>query len=282
MRTTRLFGLNIIADSSANLLAQLEQQLATRTKRPCQLIYTPNPEQVVLAQQQPAFARILARADYLLPDGVGLVWAARLLRVFGKTKTTIPARIAGVELVAALLAAAHAQHLPVLIIGGRAYATERSPVSAWRYAAERSDAERSTVSAWRYTGSAKRYAADHPNLHWLEAFADKTRVTLSEEQALAEKILRLRPAIVFVALGAPEQEAWLAEHRQLLTQAGTKLGMAVGGSFDFIFGKVTRAPQLLQALGFEWLWRLCVQPWRWRRQLALLRFMGLLLREIRS
>lgn len=270
MRTTRLFGLNIIADSSTNLLTQLEQQLATRTKRPCQLIYTPNPEQVVLAQQQPAFARMLARADYLLPDGVGLVWAARLLHLFGKTQASIPARIAGVELVAALLAAAHAQHLPVLIIGGRAYATERSPVSAWRCATERSPV------------SAQRCATDHPNLHWLEAFADKTRVTLSEERALAEKILRLRPAIVFVALGAPEQEVWLAEHRQLLTQAGTKLGMAVGGSFDFIFGKVARAPQLLQTLGLEWLWRLCVQPWRWRRQLALLRFMGLLLREIRS
>lgn len=246
MRTTRLFGLNIIADSSENLLFKLQQQMIASSKCSCQLIYTPNPEQVVLAQRSPDFRCVLAQADYLLPDGIGLVWASRLLRLFGKSEAAIKERITGVEVVSELLQVAKRHKLLVLIIGGRSY-TE---------------------------------VADYDDLHWIEAFADKTKVTLSEEQAVAAKILQLRPDFIFVALGAPEQEFWLAEHRRLLDQAGVKLAMAVGGSFDFIFGKVARAPSALQHFGLEWLWRLCLQPWRWRRQLNLLRFISLLFREL--
>ena len=246
MRKSKLFNLSIVAENQASLLEELKALLLAKSAKRCALICTPNPEQIVLAKQNPIFAKMLAKADYLLPDGIGLVIASRLLRFFGKTNVSISERIAGVEVVSELLAVASAKQLPVLIIGGRSYAE----------------------------------VADYDNLHWIEAYRDKTKVLLNEEQALADKILSLKPKIVFVALGAPEQEAWLMEHRRLLDQAGVKLAMAVGGSFDFIFMKVARAPRALQTLGLEWLWRLIMQPWRWRRQLNLLRFIALTGRQI--
>ena len=82
--------------------------------------------------------------------------------------------------------------------------------------------------------------------------------------------------ILFVAFGAPKQEEWIYEHFEHLP---VKVTMGVGGAFDYISGNVRRAPFMARAVGFEWLFRLVVQPWRWRRQLALLKFIWLVFRE---
>lgn len=81
--------------------------------------------------------------------------------------------------------------------------------------------------------------------------------------------------ILFVAFGAPIQEEWMYEHIQ---KEDVFCAMGVGGSFDFITGRVSRAPEAVRRLGLEWLFRLLVQPWRWKRQLALLTFMGLVIK----
>lgn len=78
-----------------------------------------------------------------------------------------------------------------------------------------------------------------------------------------------------MALGAPDQEKWIIDHLQLLRDGQVKLAMAVGGSFDFILAKIPRAPQLIQRIGLECLYRLIKQPWRYRRQLRLLAFIKL-------
>jgi len=82
--------------------------------------------------------------------------------------------------------------------------------------------------------------------------------------------------ILFVAFGAPKQEMWMSEH---LDKLPVRVAIGVGGAFDYISGKVPRAPRLVQKLGFEWLFRLIRQPWRIKRQLALLEFIFLVLRE---
>lgn len=81
--------------------------------------------------------------------------------------------------------------------------------------------------------------------------------------------------ILFVAFGAPIQEEWMYEHIQ---KEDIFCAMGVGGSFDFISGRVSRAPEAMRRLGLEWLYRLLVQPWRWRRQLALLTFINLVVK----
>jgi N-acetylglucosaminyldiphosphoundecaprenol N-acetyl-beta-D-mannosaminyltransferase len=73
-------------------------------------------------------------------------------------------------------------------------------------------------------------------------------------------------------LGSPRQEYWLAEH---LRATGCGVGVGVGGSFDVIGGRIERAPSIVRKLGLEWLYRLVKEPWRWRRQLALPRFLWL-------
>ena len=82
--------------------------------------------------------------------------------------------------------------------------------------------------------------------------------------------------ILFVAYGVPKQEEWIYEH---LPSLPVKAAMGVGGAFDFISGAVPRAPFLIRFLGFEWLFRLIMQPWRFRRQLALLEFVFLVFKE---
>ena len=82
--------------------------------------------------------------------------------------------------------------------------------------------------------------------------------------------------MLFVAFGFPRQEEWIYEN---LDRLPVRCAMGVGGAFDYISGHVQRAPFLVRVLGFEWLYRLIKQPWRWRRQAALIEFVRLLLKE---
>lgn len=82
--------------------------------------------------------------------------------------------------------------------------------------------------------------------------------------------------LLFVAFGAPKQEKWIADN---LEKVPAKVMMGVGGAFDYLTGKVPRAPKWVRDLGFEWLFRLIVQPWRIRRQLSLLKYLILLMRD---
>lgn len=82
--------------------------------------------------------------------------------------------------------------------------------------------------------------------------------------------------ILFVAFGSPKQEIWIANKLETLP---AKVVVGVGGAFDFISGKVPRAPKVLRSLGLEWLFRLVIQPWRIKRQLSLLKFIFLVVGE---
>jgi N-acetylglucosaminyldiphosphoundecaprenol N-acetyl-beta-D-mannosaminyltransferase len=78
-----------------------------------------------------------------------------------------------------------------------------------------------------------------------------------------EKINLAKPEILLVGLGSPKQEKWIYENLSKLPSV--KLTIGVGGAFDFISGQIRRAPRILQAIGFEWFWRLTFQPWRVKR-----------------
>lgn len=93
---------------------------------------------------------------------------------------------------------------------------------------------------------------------------------------LKDQSSKLQIDLLFVAYGAPKQEEWIYNN---LKNLPVKAAMGVGGAFDYISGEVQRAPFAVRALGFEWLYRLIRQPWRWRRQLALLEFVRLVAKE---
>ncbi len=218
-----------------------------------QLVFTPNPEQLVQAQNDANFFANLQQADYLLPDGVGLVWALKYLSNQAAYKTLQPPqeRIAGVEVVEALLNLANTQDWKILLIGGKGYQAYL----------------------------AKQKFAWLKNFLWLEAYQQVKAPQVDEEAELVEKITDFKPDLVFVAFGAPDQEEWLIGHKEFLDKTKAKLAMAVGGSFDMILGKLGRAPLWMRKLNLEWLFRLIIQPWRLKRQLRLLKFLGLILQK---
>lgn len=216
---------------------------------------TPNPEQLVLANRDPEFTKTLHQFDYLLPDGIGIIWASKLLHAVDSNHPLLQERIAGVDVVEKLLAEAKKKSQKILIIGGRDYAGEILKLA---------DGVRLEIGK---------------DVQWVEGYRRAARPSQAEDRQLMAKISQLKPEIIFVAFGAPHQENWIIKHRQLLQSRGVRLAMAVGGSIDMLIGRTPRAPQSWQNLGLEWFWRLLQQPWRWRRQLALIEFTGLVIRE---
>lgn len=95
-------------------------------------------------------------------------------------------------------------------------------------------------------------------------------------QEYHESLKDKRTDILFVAFGSPKQEVWISKN---INNLNAKVVMGVGGAFDFITGKVPRAPKVLRDLGLEWLFRLIVQPWRIKRQIWLIIYIFLVLRE---
>jgi len=250
-----VFELLVFSKQKAQLLNDLKTELKSAKKT--RILFTPNPEQVVLASKNRAFKKYLQQADILIPDGVGLVYASKLLGFFGKAQA-LKERIPGVEVVEDLLRIAQEEKLKVMVIGGRGYDDLESG----------------------QTNISSKTEGQSVQIQWLEAYRDVAKIKKEEELELVKTIKKNKPDIVFVAFGAPFQEQWIIEHQELFNKIGVKLAMAVGGSFDFILGKVPRAPLLVRVLALEWLYRLIQEPWRWRRQLSLVEFIGLIFKEL--
>ncbi|MFN3763064.1 MAG: WecB/TagA/CpsF family glycosyltransferase [Anaerolineae bacterium] len=192
---------------------------------------TVNPEFVMAARRDPAFREVLERADLCLPDGVGITLAARYL---GRP---LRERVAGVDLVEALAARAAREGWRVFFLGAAPGVAERAAsVLAARYPG--------LTVAGTYAGSPRR----------------------EEEEEIVRRVRGAGADVLLVAYGAPAQDLWLARN---LARTGAKVGVGVGGAFDYIAGVVPRAPRWMRRVGLEWLYRLIRQPWRWRRQRVL-------------
>lgn len=107
----------------------------------------------------------------------------------------------------------------------------------------------------------------------------RLKVSYAQETWDQAKIKGKKIDVLFVAMGFPLQEEWIHKN---LDKIPVNVAMGVGGAFDFISGKTPRAPKPLRKLGFEWLFRLIIQPWRIKRQLALISFSFLTIKEMFS
>lgn len=204
-------------------------------------VCTTNPEFVVMAQHDELFWQILQRADLCIPDGVGLMWAANWL------KTPLPQRVTGSD--------------------GTVYIAEEGAKRGWKLfflgAAEGVAQQAAAVLSERYEG-----------LTVVGTYAGSP--SPEDEHALVEMVNASGADILLVAYGAPQQDKWIARN---LPRLNVSMAMGVGGSFDYIAGKVPRAPQRMRQLGLEWLYRLYKQPWRIKRMTRLPRFVvGVLVR----
>ena len=193
------------------------------------VVCTPNAEIAGRARRDTRLRDSIAGADLVLPDGDGVVLASRL------AGCPIPERRTGVALALALLAAAEERGLRLYLLGGRE--------ECLRAAAER----------------VKRA---YPHITLCGQHNGYFNMNDVENDALIEDIVRARPDITLVCMGAPRQEIWMAENRHRLPH-GVYGGF--GGVLDLLAGATHRAPQLWQRMRLEWLYRVLCQPGRIRR-----------------
>lgn len=204
-------------------------------------IVTVNPEFVVQARGDQDFRQVLNGADLAIADGVGLLLAARVL---GRP---LPGRVTGVELVERTAALAAEQGYTVYLLGAADGVAEAAAAVLRRR---------------------------HPRLQVVGVYAGSPHP--SHDLDIIQRVRAANPDILFVAYGAPAQDLWIRRNRAALD---VPVAVGVGGTFDYLSGRVPRAPGLVRRLGFEWLYRLVRQPWRWRRQLRLPLFVLLVLAE---
>lgn len=190
---------------------------------------TTNPEMVVAAQKDKHFLEILNKAGLSVPDGFGLILASRYLR------RPLLERITGVDLMLDICQIAEQKKYSIFLVAakeGLSKPEETAPALNKKF----------------------------PGLKIGGVILAEGE---SGERIIAE-INKARPDILFVSLrGIGRQEKFIAEN--LYKTPSVKIAMGVGGSFDFITGKIKRAPRSIRKIGLEWLWRLFMQPWRWKR-----------------
>lgn len=197
-------------------------------------VVTLNPEMVMAAQRDAALREAIVGADIVVADGAGVVWAARL------GGAALRGRVTGVDLLDSCAALAAKRGYRLFLLGaGEGVARQAAAQLEARYAGLR--------VAGTFGGSP----------------------AVAEQSDICARIRGAGADIVFVAYGAPAQERWIARARGDL---GAAVAIGVGGAFDFLAGRVPRAPLWMRRIGMEWLYRLWREPWRWRRMLALPRF----------
>lgn len=228
-----LLGVPIDALTEAEAVDWVARAIADGRPR---FVISVNPERIMHAGRDPAFAAVLRRADLALADGVGVLWAARRLG------HALPGRVAGVDFVKALAARGATAGWRFFFLGGDPGVAE----AAGRVLRE------------TYPG-------------FMLAGAQSGSPEPGSDAASTEAVRSSRAQILLLAYGAAAEEAWLARN---LERSGAVIGLGVGGAFDFISGRTRRAPRWMREHGLEWLHRLGRQPWRWRRMLALPRFVA--------
>jgi N-acetylglucosaminyldiphosphoundecaprenol N-acetyl-beta-D-mannosaminyltransferase len=198
-------------------------------------VVTVNPEFVMEARRMPEFRDVLTRAHLALPDGVGLLLAARI------QGTRLKERVTGVDTLARAAAMAARKGYRLFLLGAAPGIAEET---------------------------ARRLQQASPGLEIAGTYAGSPAP--EEEDEIVARIIAAAPDMLFVAYGAPRQDIWIARN---LHRLNVPVAMGVGGAFDFIAGRAKRAPKWMQRAGLEWLHRLVREPWRWRRMLALPRFL---------
>jgi N-acetylglucosaminyldiphosphoundecaprenol N-acetyl-beta-D-mannosaminyltransferase len=225
----------------------LTEVLLHRGELPPVTVVGPNAQLVTLAEKNDGFAEAMQAADLAVPDGISVVMASRMLRV------PIPERVAGGDLMDRLCAEAAHYGFSVFLLGGL-------PGSA--------------------VMAGYNLRVRYPSLYISGTYCPPMgfEQNAAELQRVRDEVNAAAPDLLCVGFGAPKQEIWMQENRDKL-RVGVIL--PVGGAFDTTAGLRRRAPQWVQRIDLEWLFRLMMEPRRlWRRYLiGNTKFVLLVLRE---
>jgi len=204
-------------------------------------VITANPIMVMSALEKASYKEMMLKADIIVPDGAGIVWAAQ------KAGNPVAERVAGIELMHELFKQGEQRHWKVFLLG-----TTQEIIDA----------------------AAASLQLQYPQVRIVGA--RNGFFGASEDDEVVSQIAALQPHLLFVARGAETQEPWIVKHRSALK---VPLIMGVGGSFDVISGKLKRAPEWVQAIRMEWFFRLLQEPKRLPRMMVLPKFMLKVMRD---
>lgn len=229
MKKIDILGIPVADTTKSEFVDHVEDEMQ-RTKKPI-CIVTANPEIIMLAKENKSYEEYLLHSNYVVADGIGVVIGSKMLG------TPLKERIPGYELVHDFLRTAKAEQNRFFFYGGKPGIAEQA---------------------------AKRVKSLYPHIN-IVGIADGYGNDGSGDE-VAEKAAVVNPDFIFVALGAPKQEEWIAKHQHQFTNT---VMMGVGGSLDVLSGNVKRAPNIFIKLNLEWFHRLITQPTRFKRMLKI-------------
>lgn len=203
-----------------------------RAGRPHQVM-TVNVDFLRLGLENRAFHHLINAADLAVPDGMPLLWAARL------RGDPLPARVTGIDLIVECATLAAAKDYTIFLLGA-------GPGVA--------------------AAAAATLRARCPGVRIVGTYAPPVVRAFDDDEKTVRLIREMRPDMLFVAFGAPKQDVWIHAHLQRLD---VPVCMGVGGAFDMLAGRVRRAPVWMQRAGLEWLYRVAQEPTRlWKRYIV--------------
>jgi N-acetylglucosaminyldiphosphoundecaprenol N-acetyl-beta-D-mannosaminyltransferase len=223
-------GVDVCNYDYEELASLLMQDIKSKKKS---FIVAINPEKIMKAQEDEELRKLLNRADYQIPDGIGVILASKLKG--GQVKS----RVTGIDMMLKLCETAASEGKRIFLYGGKPGVADTA----------KAELEKKFPDI-QIVGTLHGYEKD--------------------DKVIIDTINQHQPEIIFVALGSPTQEYWIVNHMDKITPI---VFQGVGGSYDVISGNLKRAPELFQSLGLEWFYRLMKEPWRWKRQLILPKFL---------
>lgn len=185
-------------------------------------VVTPNPEFILAAEKDREFRDVLNRADLVLPDGIGVVYSAKILG------TPLKGRVPGIDFAGRMLSVLNERGGRLFLLGARPGVAERA---------------------------GENILARHPNI----VLCGVQDGYFKDETAVVRQVAEAKPDLLFVCLGAPKQEKWMARWG---VHTGARLAVGLGGALDVLAGNVERAPESWQKAGLEWAYRLIKEPKR--------------------
>ncbi|ADQ06431.1 polysaccharide pyruvyl transferase CsaB [Caldicellulosiruptor hydrothermalis 108] len=204
------------------------------------IVFTPNVEMIMLSQKDEKFKKVLNSSDLNIPDGIGVVWASKY---FGEK---LFERVTGFDMMMSLMPELEKKGCRVFLLGAKPGIAEKAKENLLKQ-----------FKNLEICGVYHGYFSEEEN------------------DTVVEIINSSKADVLFVAMGMKKQEEWIYKNKKKLK---CKLIMGVGGSLDVLSGEVKRAPVMFQRLGLEWFYRLITQPWRFKRMLALPKFVLVVLK----
>ncbi len=220
-----------VSIDSITMDTALKKILGFQKEERLHTVFTPNAEILMAAQNDTGLKDILNSADLTVADGMGVVVAARILGL------ELPQKISGIDLTMHLLPAACTMNIPVYLLGGMPGVSE---------------------------DAARNLKKEFPGLDVRGCFHGY--FDAQEETEVINRINNSGAAILLVGLGAPRQEKWIYKNSSLLD---VRVCIGIGGSLDVFSGRKKLAPEIIRKSGLEWFYRLCLEPWRYKRMSVL-------------